>query len=202
MRTDITIQSFLSGLLLLGACFLGMMTGVGALVVIVSYFWPGLVFAFLLLQHLSEQVSAKKKVLLVLFSTAIHIACVFFVDVAHGDEVWTPVKLVMASSIGALLLSLAYDLLLFRRMRIIKTLVVPLLFGFIASLLSAFCLYYLHQVDFQQHELEILLWAGVFSIFPIWYSLMALNIKTRHKAAANIGFKQYGLLEKFSTHYL
>jgi hypothetical protein len=180
MRSDIIIQSFLGGLLLMGTCFLGMIMGAGALVVIVSHFLPGLVFAFLLVQNFIDKVSGKKKALFVLFSTAIHIACVFFVDVANENKA-TPIKLIIASSFGALTLSLVYDSLIFRRLKIIRTFVLPLVLGFLSSLLSAFCLYYLHQVDFEQDYIETLLWAGIFSVFPIWFTLIAWNIKERHK---------------------
>jgi hypothetical protein len=181
MRSDIIIQSFLGGLLLMGTCFLGMIIGAGALVVIISHFLPGLVFAFLLVQNIIDKVSGKRKVLFVLLSTAIHIACVFFVDVANENKIATPIKLIIASSFGALLLSLAYDFLIVGRLKTIRTFVVPLALGVLASLLSAFCLYYLHQVDFEQDYLETLLWAGIFSVFPIWFTLIAWNIKERHK---------------------
>ena len=172
------------------------MINLGSLVILLSHFLPGLILGFLLIQSITHQVSDKKKILFVLSSTGIHMACAFFVDVVHEDEIWTSIKLIIASSLGALLLALAYDLIIMKMISLRQTILLPFTIGIVASVLSAFCMHYMHQVGFEQSLLEGFLWAGIFSIFPLWYYLFALNIKTRSKMGPKSNFTKQGLKDK------
>lgn len=196
MKTDITIQSFYAGLILFGLCFIGMMINLGSLVVILSHILPGLILGFLIAQSITHKVSNKKQMLFVIFSTGIHIACVFFVDVVREDEIWTSIKLIIASSVGALLLALVYDLIIVKTVSFVQTFLVPFTIGILASVLSAFCMYYMQRVGFEQRLLEGFLWAGIFSIFPLWYYLFARIIKTRYKAAPKTNLVKLELSDK------
>jgi hypothetical protein len=186
MKSDITIQSFYAGLLLFGLCFAGMMINLGSFVVIVSHFLPGLIFGFVLVQHTPHPVSLKNKILFVFLSTGIYIACVFFVDVANEEEIWTPLKLITGSAIGAVLLALAYDFLIVNKINFTTIVLLPLAIGIAASVLSAFCIYYMHRVDLDQILLNNLLWAGIFSIFPFWFYLFARHIKLSQMKNKNV----------------
>jgi hypothetical protein len=184
LKADMIKQSIYAGLILFGICLLGMILNFGALVVILSHFLPGLIIGYLIILSITHQVSDAKKLLFIFLSTGIHIACVFFVDVFSDHEIWTPIKLIIASSVGALLLTLAYDLLIVKTVSFIDSFLLPFTTGIIASTLSALSIYYILQVGFEQNVLEGFLWAGIFSIFPIWYYLLARLIKTRHKTTS------------------
>ncbi|HEY0676855.1 MAG TPA: hypothetical protein VGD17_01170 [Chitinophagaceae bacterium] len=188
MKTDITIQSIYAGLFLFVACFIGIMLELFSLVVILTHFLPGLILGFIITQSITHPVSDKKKILFILCSTGIHIACVFLADVFKNDEIWIPIKLIIASTTGALLLALAYDLLIMKKVSLSQTVLVPMVIGIVSSLLSAICLYYMHQFGFDQELLEKFQWAGIFSIFPFWFYLFALKIKISNKSAPRSNF--------------
>ena len=160
---------------------MGMMTNLGSLVVILSHFMPGLILGALLIHIIPKKVPEKKKIMFVAISTVIHILCALFVNVGDGHEVWTPIKLLIASSIGALLLSLTYDIIMGKKVSLLQTILLPFIYGILASVLSAFCLFYIDRIKVEQDLLENFLWAGIFSIFPLWFYIFTRNIENRNK---------------------
>lgn len=186
MTKDFTRQAFWAGLILLSICTIGVMLNLGSLVVIVTHFFPGLVLGLLVTESVIHPLPVSKKIVFVFTSTAIYIAGVFFIDIDDEERIGTSVKLLTASSVGAVLLALAYDLILEKRISILHSFALPFIYGIAASTLSAFCIYYLQVVRVDKSLEEGILWLGIFSIFPMWYYFFALNIQQKTPAVEKV----------------
>lgn len=163
------------------------MVKAGAFVMIITHLFPGFILGIILMINCDDTILFKTKFIFVILSAIIYIICALFVNVANEQELVTSINLLVASSVGFIFLKLSFDFLIAKKIDFKKTILLPLIMGLLSPLLSAYCMYYLHYLKFDQNILESLTWAGIYSIFPIWYSLFALNIETRQKATANIG---------------
>ena len=182
METDIRTSSFLVGLVIFALCLIGIISKAGQFVLVISNLLPGLVFGVLLMAYTGDSTRYRNKLIFVMLSTVIYILLFFFINIKSYDKIVTSLKLIAASSLGAVTLKTCYDFLTNRNMNLKETLLLPFVFGFISSLLSAFCMYKLHYVDLKHYVIEVLVWAGMFIIFPIWQLLFSINIK-RHRGS-------------------
>jgi hypothetical protein len=181
MKKGAVSRSFYFGLLLFILCTLSMIAKIGVLLLVISHFLPGFLLGILLIETIAHSISSKQQVIFTLLSTSLYIVCVFLTNIAKDDKTETPVRLILSSSIGALLLSLFYDLVFKQPISLRKTFLLPLISGFIASLLSAFCLYYFHKVEYDQYILESVVYSGIFTIFPIWYCFFTWTTAIKYK---------------------
>jgi hypothetical protein len=194
LKTDISILSFRTGLLLLVISTLTLLAKGGSFILVFTHLLPGLFYGFVLASNLEKQRALWRKIVFILLSTAIYIFCVYKVDILN-DNTSAPIRLLGYSALGSLSLKLCYDLILTGRFSFVYTLVLPIVCGLLGSAVSAGSMYLIVSKNVTNEFISTLLWIGMFTVFPFWQFLFGLNIKTNGKAAANSSFAKVGLIE-------
>ncbi len=171
MRKDIYRQLIYTGMLLFTVSLISYLA-FPFFLILFTHFVPGFAFAFVLTKSMSDSTPPGNKALFILISSLVYIFGVFYVDIAREEQVWRPVKLSIASSIGAVIVTAAFDKLFIRKLRAPIDLIKMLVLGFAASLTSAICMYFLPELGYMEQIWDKLLYMGIFSIFPLWYFLI------------------------------
>lgn len=181
MQPELKKAGFLLGLVLFIICWVGMFFEQGTVVIIASHFLPGLAFSLLIL-HYSEYIDTIfNRFLFIFLLTLIYILAVFFVDVDSDNKMGTAIRLLIASSVGAVMLKVCYDHFYALKLKNNATFVMPFLAGLVSALPAAVAIYFYKSPGWESKMMNMLLYTGIFSIFPIWMYLMSvLIVKTDH----------------------
>ncbi|MBS1525856.1 MAG: hypothetical protein JST19_09430 [Bacteroidetes bacterium] len=134
---------------------------------------PGLIFAICVVTYIPENINWFRQLALVILSGSIYITCYYFLQIV--DEKGVCSRLILLSGIGAFALKLCYDILILKSVSITRTLALPLALGIGTAIPSAICMNYFLVTK------NVLLYAGVFLIYPLWYcgmgALIARSLK-------------------------
>lgn len=183
LKQRLPISALSSGIFIFGLCMLGSWTNSIALLLITTYLLPGLAFGLLVAYYIASNTPYWKVFTLVFLFSAIYTGLVFLIKLPDGENKIVALRLIAASSIGALATSLTYQILMVGKIIRKKSLLQALIFGFIASLPCAVFCYFLDEIAYDDKVLENLLWAGIFSIYPLWYFLIALHLRGKNLKA-------------------
>jgi hypothetical protein len=184
LKKDISIASLRCGLLVFFILTLTLLCKGGSFILLSIYVAPGLFYGLVLLSSVDPPNSAVGTILFMVLCVAINIFCVYQVtkDALNIDpSPYTASKVITYSTLGAVMLSIFYDLLVAHRFSVFYTIAMPTILGIVASLVSAGCMYILFAGKYNEF-VSGLLWIGMFTIFPIWQYLLGLNIKNHNKA--------------------
>lgn len=171
METNITILSFKTGFVLFVAATLTLLVKGGSFILVFTHLLPGLVYGFVLATHIEQPTALWRKIVFIVLSTALYIFCAFQVDFINSNPN-APAQLFGLSIVGALILKLTYDLLLTTRFTVLYTAVLPMLAGALGSGVSVACMYWAVNNHGQNEFLGLILWMGMFAIFPAWQYLL------------------------------
>lgn len=137
---------------------------------------PGWAFG-LVLSQLSKPLYPKGNyVLFNCVTTVIYICGAVFVNVFHDNAVWTPIKLVIASSFGSLLTSIAFDVAITLKWRTATEYAKVFILGLLASIISAASFHYMFKSTLSNATDPFPLFAGAFSIFPLWFTFIGQHL--------------------------
>jgi len=186
LQKDISKASLRCGILTFLIITIALLCRGGSFILLLIYAAPGLFYGLTLVSSMDAQDSPLGTILFMILSLTINIFCVYQVtkDALYTDpSPYAALKLVTYGTLGAVMLSLSADLLIFRRFSIFYTIAMPAILGIVASLLSAGCMYILFTGKYSEF-VSGLLWIGMFTIFPLWQYLFGLNVKNHNKAKA------------------
>lgn len=181
MQPELKKGSLLLGFALFLLCFIGVLFETGPFVVIVSHFLPGFAYSLLLLHYSEYNETISNKFFFIVLSSVIYIVCVLFIDLNSDVRIITSIKMIIAASLGAVLLKACYDHFFARNLKTNSTFILPMIGGALASLPSAICLYFLNNTGIEDSLIQMLLYTGIFSIFPLWLYLFSIQVvRTDH----------------------
>lgn len=175
MKDRLVHSSLAVGLIIFILCGLGILTEAGQVLLIVSHIFPGLLFGIVLIT-VNNDSGSLNKIGLLLLSTGIYVFCIYLTDLRTNDKFIGPLRLLLASTIGSVLLSNAYCMLSGRIFALKRCLLVPISIGIIASSLSCVSMYFFYTDYYERPFKQTLMWIGLLSIFPIWMTLFSMNI--------------------------
>ena len=170
-----------SGFFLL--CQVGTSVEGAQFVLILIFFAPGFLYG-LVLVTIDNKSRPINQVILWGSSTAIYILCIFLTDLGSSNKILAPIKLIMSSSLGAILISILYAALVNKVLTFRRCFFMPAIFGLISALPGCFVFHFI-QMDhnFRMDFIGILMRTGLVLIFPVWQTLISLNItKMENKA--------------------
>jgi len=175
------IKAMLTGLGIMLLCILASAFPYALLTVI--YFVPGLAFGFLLLSINNDENYAWKNVLFFIICTFSYSACVATIGLVDIDfRLIEPTRIILASILGSLILTVSYQILILRRFSFLQLLVSLLVVGLFCSLPSTLLLTYFndnHYILSGQSLLTKLEMSSVFIIFPLWQTAFVMLLKVR-----------------------
>jgi hypothetical protein len=178
MKDKLVHNSLILGLILFALCGLSILTQAAQVALIVSHIFPGFLFGLVLITT-SNDSRGINKITLLLMSTGIYVLCIYLTDLRSNDKIMGPVRLLMASTLGSVLLTNFYWILAKRIFNIKKCLIIPVMIGIAASSVSSLSMYFLYLDDYYEKYFEqILIWTGLLSIFPVWMTFFSVNITT------------------------
>jgi hypothetical protein len=176
LKTSISKAALASGLLVYIIILVLLFSRAGSSILLAICVAPGLVYGLALTTSANKPVSAIRAIFFVLLSMAINIMCVYYTTenfpFSGQNESF---KLVLFSAIGAILLTICYDLVLVRRFSVFRTIVLPSILGIAASLVSTLCMYLLISDKYNEF-VSTILWVGMLTVFPLWQYLIGLNL--------------------------
>jgi hypothetical protein len=178
LNTSISKAALRSGLSVFLFLLILLFSKAGSFLLFAICVAPGLVYGLALTTSAKNPVSAFGKLFLILLAMTINIGCVYYVSNDFLDldyNQYAAFKSVTCSTIGAILFTLCYDLLILRRFSVFRTIVMPSIMGMVSSLFSAFCMYLIVSGSYNEF-VSASLWVGMLSIFPLWQYLIGLNI--------------------------
>jgi len=178
--------SFKTGLILFGLCTLTLAVKGGSMLLLFAGILPGLVYGFILTHRYDKNISGTKQFIFTLLSTVINWFSASFVIAAYSDKVLdAPYELICLSVLSFFFLKFLYDFYLQDKFTFLYSFFLPVVFGILAGLVSAFCIYFVVTILDINEVLHFFLFMGIFAIFPIWQYLFGLNLDLEKKAAAN-----------------
>lgn len=181
MQPELKKAALLLGLGIFAICFAGMMLEADGLVIIISHFLPGFLYSLLLIHYSEFSETASNKFFFIVLSSVAFILCVAFVDLGSGARMASAIKLIIASAAGAVMLKTCYDHFYAHQVTGRSSFVLPAFTGAIASIPSAICVYFYRSPGFEETWMQMLLYAGIFSLFPVWlYFMSVLIVRTDH----------------------
>ena len=145
---------------------------------------PGLGFGLVLMSSAEDIRYPLGGISFILLSVGINIGCVALVliDFMKPGQ-YVPFWFVACSAFGAVLLTVCYDLLLVGRFSPYYTISIPAILGIVASLPGAVCMYLLVTRKLKDPAATFL-YLGIFTFFPLWQFLFALNVDRHRRAVA------------------
>jgi hypothetical protein len=181
LKREHLIASITSGLIIYAGCLLGALAKAPPIMLFFTFLLPGIAFGLVLTSTNTLENSLRNASVFIL-STLIYFLVFYLADVANRIELFNPsLKIIFASTIGALLLSISYDILINRHLQLFRTFINPIILGVLSSALSAFATYRLSSIKYNEEGLGFLCQIGIYSIYPIWQLLFVINkdIKNR-----------------------
>jgi hypothetical protein len=166
-------------------CLLGIVVRSALITFIASHFFPGVAISFILVRNIYGEISFSRRLIFVCTAIVLYAGSVIYMDLSDGGLTRGPVIFIVLSSVGSLLMTAAYELIIIQQIRLSSGLLISWLPGFIAAIPATLCLRFYHKIEMTQNLHGIYFWAGIFSIFPGWFVLLALFIKARYKMPAS-----------------
>lgn len=181
MQPELKKAGFFLGLSFFILCWVGMYFDIGLLVILMSHFLPGLAFSLIILHYSEYTDTIFNRFLFIFLLTVIYILAVFFVDLRSDNKMATAIRLLIASSVGAVLLKACYDHFYALKIKNNATFIYPFFIGLLSSIPAAIAIYFYKSPGWEGSLINMLLYTGIFSIFPLWIYLMSvLIVKTDH----------------------
>jgi len=114
---------------------------------------------------------------LIFFLTAciIYILTLYIIDIKNIDYKLSPLRILFASTLSAVLLQFFFDLIFKTKISLKDTFFRPAVLGFIASVMTTIAAFFLEKAP-TTGWLTIPLWIGLFSIFPIFFYLFGKQL--------------------------
>ncbi len=149
----------------------------------ILYFLPGLVFGIFLLAINDDENKGWKNIVFLIIATFTYVACIPMISLLDTDfRLLDPLRIVYASCIGSVVLSIAYQKLILNRFSFRLTLVTLLFVGLVCSVPSALLLYIFneyHDVNSDNTYINKLLMSSIFIVFPLWQTIFVALLGIR-----------------------
>ena len=170
-------NSLKSGLLFFAVNVIFAITMITPILLLTSIILPGFLFGILLTSQDFKNYPFKNTGLFTLMSGGLYI---FTSWIATGTRGENPSYLILlATTVGAILLFLCYKLLLDRKVDTKQGIFFAVVTGVISSILPFVAIYYDANI-----ESPWIKWTCIFSVFPIWQPLFSWTLQ-KAKATAN-----------------
>lgn len=165
--------------LLIAGCFifcfatLGMLYQEAIMVILFILFIPAPTLGLII--SLFKKSAIIKRVLFFLTACVIYILALYIIDIKNIDYKVSGVRILLASTIGAILLQFLFDIIFKTKINLRDTFVRPAVLGFISSILAAIAASFL-KIAPTTGWLTVPFFLGFFSIFPIWFYLFGRQL--------------------------
>jgi len=165
--------------LLIAGCFIfcfatfGMLYQEAIMVMLFTLLIPGptlgLIIAFF------KKASIVQRLTFFLTACAVYILTLYIIDLKNIDYKLSPLRILLASTICAVLLQIFFDIIFKTKINFKDTFVRPAIFGLFASILTTIAAFFF-KVAPTTGWLTVPLWLGLFSIFPLWFYLFGRQL--------------------------
>ena len=110
-----------------------------------------------------------------LITCVIYILTLYLIDIDNIDYKLSPIRILLASSVSAVLLQLFFDIIFRTKINYKDTFLRPAFLGFIASIMTTIAAFYF-KIAPTTGWFTVPLWLGLFSIFPLWFYLFGKQL--------------------------
>lgn len=165
--------------LLIAGCFiflfaiLGMLYQEAIMVILFTLLIPGPTLGFII--SFFKKSTFIYRLIFFLTAIGIYVLTLYLIDIKNIDYKLSPLRILFASTLSAVLLQLFFDIIFKTKINFIDTFFRPAFFGFIASILTTTAAFFFKEAP-TTGWLTILLWLGLFSIFPIFFFLFGKQL--------------------------
>ena len=165
--------------LLIAGCFifcfatLGMLYREAIMVILFTLLIPGPTLGLII--SVFKKSTIIYRIIFFLTACVIYISTLYIIDIKSIDYKLSPIKILLASTISAVLLQLFFDIIFRTKVNYKDTLLRPAFLGFIASILTTIAAF-LFNITPTTGWLTVPLWLGLFSIFPLWFYLFGKHL--------------------------
>ena len=160
---------------------LGMLFQEAVMVMLFILFVPGPVLGLII--ALFKKSTILQKVLFILATIVTYYFALYFIDIEQVDYKLSPTKILLASFLSAILLQILFDIIFKSAFTIKDTLLRPAILGVAASIITTITAF-LFKKSPTSGWVTIPLWLGLFSIFPLYYSLFARHLVRTGKVSS------------------
>ncbi|MCW3074402.1 MAG: hypothetical protein JWP69_1471 [Flaviaesturariibacter sp.] len=165
--------------LLIAGCFifcfaiLGMLYQEAIMVMLFTFFIPGPTLGLII--SFFKKSTIIQRILFFLTACIIYLLTLYIIDIKNIDYKLSPIRILLGSTIGAVLLQLFFDIIFKTKINYQNTLIRPSILGFIASILTTIAAFFF-SVTPTTGWLTVPLWVGLFSVFPLWFYLFGHHL--------------------------
>jgi hypothetical protein len=165
--------------LLIAGCFifcfatLGMLYQEAIMVMLFILFIPAPTLGLII--SLFKKSSIINRLLFFLTACVIYILTLYIIDIKNIDRQLSSVRILLASTIGAILLQFLFDIIFKATINLRDTFLRPAVLGFASSILAAMAAFFL-EIAPTTGWLTVPFFMGFFSIFPIWFYLFGRHL--------------------------
>jgi hypothetical protein len=110
-----------------------------------------------------------------LATCVIYMLTIYIIDIQNIDYKLSPIRILIASTISAVLLQLFFDIIFKIKINYKDTFLRPAFFGFIASIMTTIAAFFF-KITPTTGWFTVPLWLGLFSIFPLWFYLFGKQL--------------------------
>jgi hypothetical protein len=165
--------------LLIAGCFifcfatLGMLYQEAIMVMLFTLLIPGPTLGLIISFFKKSKII--HRLIFFLAACVIYILTLYIADIKNIDYKLSPLRILLASTISAVLLQLFFDLIFKTKINYKDTFIRPAVSGFIASILATIAAFFF-KITPTTGWLTVPLWLGLFSIFPIFFYLFGKQL--------------------------
>lgn len=165
--------------LLVAGCFifcfatLGMLYQEAIMVMVFTFIFPAPTFGFIISVFKKSKII--QRLVFFLATCFIYVLTFYIIDIKNIDYKLSPIRILLASTISAVLLQLFFDIIFKTKINYQDTFLRPAIFGFIAAILTTIAAF-LFKITPTTGWYTVPLWLGLFSIFPLWFYLFGKQL--------------------------
>ena len=119
--------------------------------------------------------SITSRLIFFLTTCVVYMSTIYIIDVKIIDYKLSPIRILLASTISAVLLQFFFDLIFKTKINYKDTFLRPAFFGFIASIMTTIAAFFF-KITPTTGWFTVPLWLGLFSIFPLWFYLFGKQL--------------------------
>jgi len=163
----------ISGIFIFCFATLGMLYQEAYMVILFTFLIPGPALGLIISAF--KKSSIIKRLLFFLSACSIYILTLYIISIRDIDYKLYPLRILLASTISAVLMQLIFDIIFSAKINFKDTFVRPAILGVISSILTTIAAFFF-DVTPKTGWLTVPLWLGLFSIFPIWFYLFGKQL--------------------------
>ncbi len=173
------------GLFVFSLAFVGMVTQWSSMVWLFIVCFPGFLLGFI--TALFKKSTNIQRVLFFFTSGLLYFLTIYLIEIGTIEKNLAPLKILLASSVNAVILQILFDLIFKEKILLLYSFKKPFIFGLIASVIPTIAAFSQERY-WILHWTHVFIWAGLFSIFPLWFFFFAKNLVVSHKISERLSF--------------